>query len=92
MFLLCAHGPVASLEVSQFYAGGGLWVDRSGEGKTTQPPSLLLRLTPTRSTSPVSIYPLTRQGRWAWQGLELSLVGGAVILSLVLPLEGIGPT
>ena len=46
LFLLRAHGPVANLEVSQFYAGGGLWVDRSGEGKTTQPPSLLLPLTP----------------------------------------------
>ena len=92
MFLLRAHGPVANLEVSQFYAGGGLWVDRSGEGKTTQPPSLLLPRPPTCNTGPVSIYPLTRQGRWAWQGLEVPLVGGAVILSLVFPLEGTGPT
>ena len=46
MFLFCAHGPVANLEVSQSYAGGGLWVDRSGEGKTTQSPLLLLPLTP----------------------------------------------
>lgn len=34
------------------------------------------------------IYPLTHQGRWAWEGLELILVGGA-FLSLVVPLQGI---
>lgn len=35
------------------------------------------------------IYPLTHQGRWAWEGLELILVGGA-FLSPVVPLQGIG--
>lgn len=39
------------------------------------------------STSPTSIYPLTHRGRWAWQGLELSLVGGLIVLFPVVPLE-----
>lgn len=42
-----------------------------------------------RGTSPALIYPLTRQGRWAHQGLELSLVGGPDIVCPVVPPEGV---
>lgn len=41
------------------------------------------------TTSPTLIYPLTHQGRWARQGLEVSLVGGPIVLSPVVPPEGV---
>lgn len=60
----------------------------SGQGwkdKATSPTTAL----PSRTAD--LIYPLTHQGRWAHWGLELSLVGGPVITSPVVPFPAIPP-